>query len=235
MKKYTGFLLATAGGVAAASGAQAADLPMKGPAYAPAPAAASWAGPYIGAHAGVAWTTGKSANAEYGGGGGIDSTVFIGGGQIGYNWQRGNFVYGVEFDGSGLTSGNDAPGAKGVAVRANIEWLATFRGRFGLAVGDTMGYVTAGLAIGGVDNIKAPNGINASSTGAVKAESKTRVGWVVGGGIEHMWNRNWTVALEGLFVDLGQKEVDSRDPSISKRTTFSNQAMIARVKLNYKW
>jgi outer membrane immunogenic protein len=233
MKKYTGFLLATAGGVAAASAAQAADLPMKGPAYTPAPIA-NWQGWYVGLHAGANWQQAHSSDVSGNGGYGTftsDDTGFIGGGQIGYNWQHGNFVYGWEGDISGLTgTGKTGPDGYGFRSENQINWLSTIRGRAGLAVGDTMAYVTAGLAIGGVDN-KMWTGSGFSN--GVKSQSTTRLGWAVGGGVEHMWNRNWTVALEGLFVDLGRESAVS--PSGNKTTRFSNQAVIGRVKVNYKW
>ena len=126
-------------------------------------------------------------------------------------------------------------GQFGTRPRIKIRWLSTVRGRFGLAVGDTMAYATAGVAFGGVRTacmfwIVVPR--NASTV-----DNKTRVGWTVGGGVEHMWTRNWTIALEGLFVDLGRK---TRRPyrwanRLYKTTTFSNQAVVGRLKLNYKW
>jgi outer membrane immunogenic protein len=232
MNKYRGFLLATTSGLAAAGGAQAADLPtkMQGPPVF-VPPAPSWEGLYVGLNAGAYWHHSDYNNAI-----GYDSstnnTGFIGGGQIGYNWQHGNFVYGVEADISGLTgSGNASHGTTSIAksITTRINWLSTFRGRFGLAVNDTMAYVTGGLAVGGVKNEL----INFSGP-TTKSESKTRVGWVIGGGIEHMWTRNWTVGLEGLFVDLGHSTaVSSADPL--KTTKFSNQAIIGRFKVNYKF
>src|SRR4029450_2459040 len=119
-----GFLIATSAGFAAAAampGAQAADMPVKAPRY--YEPAASWAGWYIGAHAGAAW---QKADVNSNGfffdkgtltslsSASISKTGFIGGGQIGYNWQHGNFVFGIEADGSGLsgrasaTVGSDA-------------------------------------------------------------------------------------------------------------------------------
>ena len=98
--------------------------------------------------------------------------------------------------------------------------------------GNTLIYGTGGVAFGGVRNNAAylPNLGPLGST----SESKTRVGWTAGGGIEHMWSRNWTIALEGLYVDLGKKVVvNTRDSD--KTTRFSNKAVIGRVKVNYKW
>jgi outer membrane immunogenic protein len=233
-----GFLIATSAGFAAAAmpGAQAADMPIKAPRY--IEPAANWAGWYIGAHAGAVWQNTQtetraaiqSPYAFFAGSTSASKTGFIGGGQIGYNWQRGNFVFGLEADISGLSSKTSA----GLlfynitTLESRIRWLSTVRSRFGLAVGDTMAYVTAGLAIGDVknsiNNLFDEPGLNYSA-------SKTKVGWTVGGGVEHMLNRNWTIGLEALFVDLGKSSVAAG----SKTTTFSNQAVIGRLKLNYKF
>jgi len=85
-----------------------------------------------------------------------------------------------------------------------------------------LSFATAGVAFGGVKN---------SLFDGTYSESKTRVGWAVGGGVEHMLNRNWTIGLEGLFVDLGRSNLDTK----GGRLKFSNQAFISRLKLNYKF
>jgi outer membrane immunogenic protein len=236
-----GFLIATSAGFAAAAaipGAQAADMPIKAPRY--VEPAANWAGWYIGAHAGAAWQQTSANILEEGEspfGSTFSKTGFIGGGQIGYNWQHGNFVFGLEGDISGLTgknslftfdSGKD-PSAYGFS--SQIRWLSTVRTRFGLAVGDTMVYATGGVAFGGVKNFQSIAEFGTYS------QSKTKVGWAIGGGVEHMLSRNWTIGLEGLFVDLGSTSyrTSGSDASTTKSTKFNNQAVIGRVKLNYKF
>jgi outer membrane immunogenic protein len=226
--KSKGFLLATAatGAAAFAPGAMAADLPMKA-APMVVPPAASWAGFYIGLHAGVAWHQAHTTLLYGATGSSATGTGFIGGGQIGYNWQNGNFVFGIEVDGSWLNAKADNTttfGPFAYGTEHKIRWLSTVRPRFGLAVGNTMAYVTAGVAFGGVKNslVFGPDELS---------QSKTRVGWTVGGGIEHMWTRNFTVALEGLFVDLGRSNLSLE----GKTTRFNNQAVIGRLKANYKW
>jgi outer membrane immunogenic protein len=241
--KQKGYLLATASGfaVAAAGGAQAADLPMKVPMPAPVPAA-SWAGWYVGLSAGVNWQNASNASTSYdfGPAANTNATGFIGGGQIGYNWQDGNFVYGLEGDISGLTGkGSTGSGTYGKSYQNQIRWLSTFRARAGLAVGDTLAYMTGGLAVGGVKNSISLTECCFSTTS--KSASSTRVGWTVGGGVEHMIpNSHWTVALEALFVDLGTSTVTGNlngggPDYVTKRTKFSNQAVIGRLKLNYKF
>ncbi len=244
---HKGYLLATASSVAAvaaAGGAQAADMPLKArPMQAPA---ASWAGWYIGLNAGANWQ--NSANSfGYVGSGSLPgsthakSTGFIGGGQIGYNWQNGNFVYGLEGDISGLTGHSSAsvPVRFGFAPKAfsnKITWLSTVRGRLGvLASPDTMLYATGGLAVGGVKN--AFQGSAAPFICCNKSVSQTRVGWTAGGGVEHMLaGSHWTVGLEGLFVDLGRSSATAIGiHGAAKTAKFSNRAAIGRLKLNYKF
>src|SRR5258707_9287915 len=102
--RHKGFLLATAAGsVAAAGGAQAADLAYK--AAVMPPPAASWEGWYIGLHAAAAWQQGHANGQEgdYASLSQTSTTSFIGGGQIGHNLQHGKFRYGFEADISGLT------------------------------------------------------------------------------------------------------------------------------------
>jgi outer membrane immunogenic protein len=230
--KNKGFLLATAatGAAAFAPGAMAADMPVKA-APVVVPPAASWAGFYIGVHAGAAWHQAHVNTLDnYGAGPTTTGTGFIGGGQIGYNWQSGNFVFGLEADGSWLNAKagqGTVPGFYGSSHK--VEWLATGRARFGLAVGNTMAYTTGGVAFGEVKN---KFSLDPSPFGGTKSESKTRIGWAVGGGVEHMWSRNVTIALEGLFVDLGRSTVNTTNGKSSK---FSNQLVIGRAKLNYKW
>jgi outer membrane immunogenic protein len=241
--KSKGFLLATAAtGAALAPNAMAADL--KAPAPVVVPPATSWSGWYVGLHAGAAWHqahtasvyTGTPLDAATGHG-----TGFIGGGQIGYNWQRGNFVVGVEADGSWLSAKarvtNETPSGT-YGLEGKIRWLSTVRARFGLVVGDTMAYATGGVAFGGVRN-SLLFGICSTPECLAQSQSKTRIGWTVGGGVEHMWNRNWSIALEGLFVDLGRSRVGGipvgPNPAFTKTTTFSNQVVVGRLKLNYKW
>jgi outer membrane immunogenic protein len=238
-----GFLIATSAGFAAAamSGAQAADMPIKAPRY--VEPAANWSGWYIGGSAGAAWqktdvTTNSgfvdlSDSPTYGvffpnPNASFSKTGFIGGGQIGYNWQNGNFVFGLEGDISGLSGRASADFRTNLVdygtYSSKIRWLSTVRGRFGLAVGDTMAYLTAGVAFGGVGNTVSFETFSYSN-------SKTKTGWTVGGGVEHMLSRNWTIGLEGLFVDLGNSNVDT----VVGPVQFSNQAVIGRLKLNYKF
>ncbi len=169
----------------------------------------------------------------------------IGGVNAGYNWQSSNLVVGVEAD-YDLSTQRDsasylaqpvpaifpplpnfffAPGTtQGWTTREKIDWLATFRGRVGVASDDTLFYLTGGLALGGVRT----DYTLLSSTGAIGSPgvgnfaqvglpggmfefdfNNTKVGWCIGTGVESRilqrmgFGPGWTVKIEYLFVDLG--------------------------------
>jgi outer membrane immunogenic protein len=234
--KVKGFLLAGAAGIAAVPAAQAADLSVKAPVM--AQPVASWTGFYIGVNAGAAF---YSHSDTYAYSNFLDpilntatTTGFIGGGQIGYNFQSGSFVYGVEGDFSGLSAKVTTHGIPNSTYTGQASWLATARGRVGLVVGDTLTYVTAGAAFTHVNSQITPPSNDPIAT---YSDSSTRVGLVLGGGIEHMLTRNWTMKFEGLWVDAGSKIVNANALKVgsANASKFADQLIIARVGLNYKF
>src|SRR4029450_13572642 len=127
--------------VAAAGSAAAADLP-RNPApyyYPPAPSFYNWSGFYAGLNLGYEWSkvTGSSVNPA-----GV-----AGGGQLGYNWQTGQFVFGAETDIQASAADDTfAP------WKFSNPWFGTLRGRAGYAMNNILLFATAGLAYG---NLKA--------------------------------------------------------------------------------
>ncbi|HET9412778.1 MAG TPA: outer membrane beta-barrel protein, partial [Pseudolabrys sp.] len=129
-------IMAMAIATAASGSAAAADLP-RGPApyYPPPPIAYNWTGPYAGLNLGYEW--GKVTNNV------TEPSGIAGGGQIGYNWQLGQFVFGLETDIQ--ASGADDTFAP---YKFSNPWFGTLRGRAGFAINNVMLYGTAGLAYG---------------------------------------------------------------------------------------
>ena len=86
-----------------------------------------------------------------------------------------------------------------------MDWLASFRGRMGLTIEDTMVYITGGLALGYTRS--GWNAGYAQSAGCCEvAFSHVQVGWVAGVGVEHMFGRNWSIKGELLYYALGKVE-----------------------------
>ncbi|HEU5020173.1 MAG TPA: outer membrane protein [Pseudolabrys sp.] len=200
------FLVAAAVAVAP-SMAGAADLParmpVKAPAYmAPAPVGFSWTGFYIGANVGWGWSNGDGTFYGLGPVGvpvsGSGDGV-LGGGQIGYNWQTGSFIFGIETDFQGSSGEGDLNGsAGGVAITGGTlktPWFGTIRGRIGYAPWDRgMIYVTGGGAYGHLDY----DG-TLSTTGPFSSSTNYWT-WTVGAGVEaFLWDR-WSAKLEYLYV-----------------------------------
>jgi outer membrane immunogenic protein len=227
-------LVAFAGAMALTGWAFAAE-PLPLPPPPPLPPPFSWDGFYIGLTAGYGQSTDNfndlnSFNVlpESGVGGSqqFRTSGFIGGGTLGYNWQAGSFVYGLETDFSGLTNSNDTllsiPGAcipgtfqfslskcgYGWQYSNRISWLWTVRPRIGLAVDRTLIYFTGGFALAGVQNgfwstgSCGPIGCNGAEPFFAVSSSSARVGFTVGGGVEYALTPNWTIKGEALYVDL---------------------------------
>lgn len=261
MSKFCGpWLLATASSVTFAGVAQAQSAP---PLHSPT---TSWTGFYAGINLGQARH--HATTTDVNGYSGVppanyvstwfDSTKksFTYGGQVGYNWQYKYLVVGVEADISQIGASKTfepphavfGPGVcttDCVASATNeLKWLATFRGRAGVAYQQFFVYGTAGLAVGRVANhwgFGSPaNGTFSDSEFSVE---ETRTGVVYGGGLEFAPWRHWIVRAEGLYVDLGTTHATNNtvnpDSNTSAsppfRTDFKNTATIGRFALNYKW
>jgi outer membrane immunogenic protein len=176
----------------------AADLPRsvyKAPAMV-APVF-SWTGFYIGANVGYGWGSGDGTATVGGITGPISgsSNGVIGGGQIGYNWQTGPIVFGVEadFQGSGVEGNVTGPGF--INGRQSTDWFGTIRGRLGYAWDRTMLYATGG-GVYSDNHIKGTSTIN----GLAFDNSQTSWSWTVGGGVEHMFMPNWSAKIEYLYI-----------------------------------
>jgi outer membrane immunogenic protein len=169
--------------------ATAADLPRQTPVYkAPAYVAPvfNWTGAYIGLNAGGGW--GKS---EYAGVEKYDVSGGMVGATVGYNWQFGTWVLGLEGD----ADWSNIKGS-GTFAETKNEFLSTIRGRVGYSFDRFMPYVTGGLAIG---NVKANN--------AFTSKDETKAGWAVGTGVEFAFAPQWTAKIEYLYVDLGHVDL----------------------------
>ena len=143
------FLLASVGVLAMVGLANAADLPRpvytKAPPY-QAPYAYNWTGFYIGINGGGGW-----GNSTWDSTGGFDTSGGMVGGTVGYNWQMGTWVLGVEGDIDWADiKGTTATNCVGGGCTTQNNWLGTARGRVGYAFDRWLPYLTGGAAFGDV-------------------------------------------------------------------------------------
>ena len=177
------------------------------------PAPFSWTGFYIGGNLGGAWANNHVTDVTQG----IDFStnnegVFIGGGQLGFNYQVSNFVFGVEgeFDwaaqSNNTSSGVFIPAVGDTfTVNTNDRWLATVAARFGIAVDHWLFYGKAGGGWVGANNFT----INDVTTGQSIniSNSNTNSGWLVGAGVEWAFTNNWTAKLEYEYLGLNSRQI----------------------------
>jgi outer membrane immunogenic protein len=221
MKKI---LLSAIATVALPAIAFAADLPARTYTKAPvvaAPVAYNWTGFYVGAHVGGGWASNNwYEDATVTGAGGVAPAGFpdaaynasgvIGGGQIGYNYQSGWAVFGVEGDVSGTGikgSGPCFPEVVGTvqSCSTNIRWLGTVTGRLGVAFNSTLLYVKGGWAWA-KENLQ--NACDICNGGPVLWQSAdNRNGGTVGVGVEYGFTPNWSAKLEYDHIAFGKQNV----------------------------
>jgi outer membrane immunogenic protein len=244
-------LLLTGAAFAALAGqAFAADLPARPVYKAPPPAPVyGWTGFYGGVNLGYSW--GKLSN---------DFTVntiattfsegqqvngVIGGFQWGYNWQFGNWVLGTESD----FMFSDQRGSTNYCLNGGctvystgshrLPWLGTGRTRLGLlATPNILLYGTGGVAYGQIRSDYSVTSTVIPPVGTSTLSLRdTRVGWVVGAGIEGMVAPNWLLRAEYLYVDLGNDRVTLTDTTgavvFTQNRRFNDS--IARAALSYKF
>ena len=204
----------------------AADLPRpsyKAPIYT-APAF-SWTGLYVGINGGYGF--GKSDWSGAGTSGSTSPKGALAGVTLGYNLQTGYWVWGLEGDldyngMKGSTVGTGACG--GVGCETKSSWLGTARGRIGYAGWDRwMPYITGGAAFG---DVKMTSGTGAS-------ESKTRIGYTLGAGLEYALLTNWSVKAEYLYADLGKSSCAASTCGTATDVTY--KANLVRLGLNYRF
>jgi outer membrane immunogenic protein len=210
MKLLSGILAATLTSVVALASANAADMYRgseggykDGPAY----VGVNWSGLYVGANAGYGW----SSNTDY-----LDPTGAFGGGQIGYNFQRGNIVFGIEADiqGSGVSDSNSL-------YKSSLDYFGSIRGRVGYAFDRTLVYGTGGFGYGQVTN-----------SGQGFSGTETQTGWVVGAGTEYKITPVWSAKAEYQYFDLDAPASGAAGPlgfGAGDRTQFNT----FRVGVNY--
>lgn len=250
--KRIALFAAAAMGIGFAQGALAADLGVRAaPAYVP-PAAVgpTWTGLYLGFNGGWEWSQNNNVTFTDQPAAGIvpfpalslsqESSGAVFGGQLGYNYQAGNWVFGIEGDVDGVGSQRSfksvvepTTGAT-FSASATPRWLASLRGRLGYTWGPGLIYITGGGAWEGAE-------FNTSDAGGSSSFTNTRSGWTAGAGYEWMIAPNWMVRAEYLYYGFSGNVNNSAAISPVFGGGFINHnwdkmnVNVVRLGLNYKF
>jgi outer membrane immunogenic protein len=223
--------------------AVAADLPARTYTKAPpAPLAAvyDWTGFYIGANGGYGWSRDCRRNLSISLDlGCYDATGGVAGGQIGYRWQSGGWVFGLEAQGDwadlkGSTQ-NLNPTVPLSRLGSRMDAFGLFTGQVGYAWNSALLYVKGGAAVTDrrFDYIFAPTGLVTSSTG-----SATQWGGTVGAGLEYGFAPNWSAAFEYDHIFEGRNGVVFTTPAgavVAGTRTSGGDTDLITARINYRW
>jgi outer membrane immunogenic protein len=173
--------------------------------------------------------------------GGSNGTGFVGGGQVGCDYQADRLVVGAQgqFDFGSLHSANPSPFFPSTFARVETTATATATVRAGVLVTpQVLAYVKGGGAWAQTDT-----GIYGTVPHLYLAESASpnRLGWTVGGGLEWMFAPNWSVFGEYNYMDFGTRNVNFVTspqavgiPDVV-RTRLKTQTVLAGINYHFNW
>ena len=186
----------------------------------------------------------------------LDPSGVLGGGQIGYNWQHGHFVVGVEADIDAtdveatnfvtpITQNNNTPfpgAGNHIIVEQRMDAFSTVRPRFGFTLGSHfMVYGTGGLAIAHIGYTASTDFRPVGTTQYNANFSKTQKGWTAGGGAEVAVGGGFSLKGEYLRYDVGDSQTATVNP-IPVLPPFqvnyiwhNSNAQLFRFGVNYKF
>ncbi len=235
-------ILLTAAAFAALVGpAVAADLPStKSPAaYVAQEQPFNWTGFYVGVEGGADWanTSGPATNASgawpapYR----INSALGLLGGYVGYNYQSGSVVFGLEGNFDGVLGGNHSatvfvasPSPTLYNFGSKETWTGDIRGRLGYALNRALLYVAGGVAFGDVNTSYAFSG-----SAPYYAFNTQRTGFTIGGGVDYAFTNNWIGRVEYRYTDLGVSSFVNGSLNAADKVRFTSSAVL--VGLSYKF
>jgi outer membrane immunogenic protein len=201
-----------------------------------------WTGFYVGGNVGWAWSDARITDVDSYAAAAVPGTVttvksdgFFGGGQIGYNFQSGPLVLGIEADLGGMDIGRSrllTGSVSGTRVGQDSGLYGDVTGRVGFAAARTLFYAKGGWAF--FDGTERFSTVTGSFSG--KTDTGTFNGWTLGAGIEHMLDRYWSVKVEYQHFDFGREDFTVLNAA-SKPFRFKDDLEVDTVKigLNYKF
>ncbi|AWM07814.1 MULTISPECIES: outer membrane protein [Bradyrhizobium] len=212
--------------------ALAADLAARPYTKAPAMVAAiyDWSGFYIGINGGGGSSHAKWDIVGFGRDGSHDATGGTVGGQIGYRWQSGQFVFGLEGQGNWADfSGSHVGALSGNTNSTKIDSFGLITGQVGYAWNNVLLYVKGGAAVVGTKYDTSFGGVSLASA------NDTRWGGTVGAGLEFGFAPNWSIGAEYNHIFLGGNDRNLTGPAGVLAVNVKQDVDMGLVRLNYKF
>jgi outer membrane immunogenic protein len=243
-------LLATAFALGTTGCALAADLAEE---VVIVDSAYDWSGIYVGVFGGWAHNRTKATDItgeEYGGSTpgatmSLSDDGFLGGVTAGYNFQSGSWVFGPEIELGWVSNDELIVENNDDGLYSEYGFYGAVTGRIGYAANRTLFYGKGGVALATIKSAGGEfDGIGDEDDGGKWGfdgnegafGDHTRLGWTIGGGVEHALTDRWTIKAEYLFADFGSEtyhnigNVGDGDPF-----EFEDELHTVKFGLNYQF
>jgi outer membrane immunogenic protein len=234
-------------GILALTAAPALGADLAAAPYTKAPAMIAaiydWSGFYVGLNAGggsshKCWDINNDLGAPVAPSvreGCHNATGALAGGQAGFRWQSGAWVFGVEAQGdwTSMKGSNASAFIAGATNQTRIDALGLLTGQVGYAVNNVLFYVKGGGAVVG-DRY---NGLTTATNVVFDSANETRWGGAVGAGIEFGFAPDWSVAAEYDHLFMGSRNVNFNftNGNVSRVDRITQDVDIGTVRVNYRW
>jgi outer membrane immunogenic protein len=193
-------------------------------------AGCEWCGFYFGGNLGYGWSRSALDNAVNEGVGSRLSGLSVGL-HSGYNWQQGQWVFGLESDGM-ITPWErtylEPRGGQDTQTRRRIDWLSSIRGRLGFAFDRNLIYATGGVAWVSANTTQ-------NSTSTFKNVRFDTTGYVVGGGIERKLSSNVSIRLEGLHYVFNKVRTHTASTEFETSTLTDKLRDVTVIRTGVSW
>lgn len=192
-----------------------------------------WSGLYVGFQTGYGWSKVDAVTGPYGGPYDQSYTYwsngFFAGPHIGYNWQYGHYVWGLEADLDASNFSTQSTGTLGYIRETRVKWQSTLRARVGWVSGPWLLYGTGGLAFSQVTS-------SSSLAGALSPFSSTgerHWGWTIGTGFERAVMQNTTLRLEYRYLDFGKTSTSDAGNNVQSESDISAHQLRAGISFRF--
>lgn len=223
--------------LSSAGNSVAADLRGKGvlPPAPELPTFYDWRGIYLGGQVGYSWGSDRSSEFTSAGrlplGRSFDysPSSFIGGARLGFNYQLGAIVVGVEGDIEGMNAA-EGKGDLGGTVRVRQDWQGSVRARLGYSLDRLMVYATGGVAF-----TKLEYAYVSPLAGLTETSNTSRTGWTVGGGVDYALTDSLILGLDYRYTDYGRFDHVGIGAYLGRTVEHEPSAHAVRASLAYKF